>query len=108
MIREAIVNLLIHKDYRQGVKSTVEIRPSFIRFYNAGHLFRPIITEENLLQPHPSKPGNKLLAKTFFWAGLAETWGSGTLKILHAMQQLGKPAPSFVYANGMFELKIFR
>ncbi len=72
-IREAIVNMLIHKDYRQGVQSTVEVRPSYIRFYNPGHLFRPVVTEENLLKPHPSKLGNKLIAKCFFWAGLVET-----------------------------------
>ena len=107
-IREAIVNMLIHKDYRQGVKSTVEVRPSFLRFYNPGHLFQPIITEENLLRPHPSRPGNKLIAKTFFWAGLAETWGSGTLKIIAELKKAGKPDPVFRYSNGMFELKILR
>ena len=108
VIREAIVNMLIHKDYRQGVKSMVEVRPSYIRFYNSGHLFKPIITEENLLKPHPSKPGNKLIAKTFFWAGLAETWGSGTLKIVETMRKMGKPTPTFKHKDGMFELKIFR
>ncbi len=108
VIREAIVNMIIHKDYRQGVKSTVEVRPGFIRFYNPGHLFQPIITEENLLRPHPSRPGNKLIAKTFFWAGLAETWGSGTLKIASELEHAGKAPPSFSYRDGMFEVKIFR
>jgi len=107
-IREAIINMLIHKDYRQGIKSTVEVRPSYLRFYNPGHLFQPNITLENLLLPHPSKPGNKLIAKTFFWAGLAETWGSGTLKIAADMKNAGKPAPLFNYQDGMFELRIFR
>lgn len=108
IIREAIVNMLVHRDYRQGVKSTIEVRPSFIRFYNPAHLFQPIITIENLKKLHPSKPGNKLIAKTFFWTGLMETWGSGTLKITQVMEQKGFPPPIFSFENDMFELQLFR
>ncbi|MEM6317871.1 MAG: RNA-binding domain-containing protein [Bacteroidota bacterium] len=108
VIREAIVNMLVHRDYRQGVNSTIEVRPSFIRFYNPAHLFHPIITIENLKKLHPSKPGNKLIAKTFFWAGLMETWGSGTLKITQTMEQAGLLSPSFNFEGDMFELKLFR
>lgn len=36
-LKEALVNMIVHRDYRQSIKSTIEIRPSFVSFYNPGH-----------------------------------------------------------------------
>ena len=108
MLREALVNLIIHRDYRMDVKSTIEVRPSFIRFYNPAQLFSPTITLDALKRHHPSRPGNKLLAKIFYMMGLFENWGSGTLKIIEAAKQISKREPDFDFQDGMFSLKIYR
>ncbi|MEM7534981.1 MAG: RNA-binding domain-containing protein [Chloroflexota bacterium] len=108
VLREAIVNMIVHRDYRQDIKSTVEVRPQHISFYNPGHLFEPTITIERLYQMHPSRPGNKLIAKIFYQMGLFENWGSGTQKIVYASQQAGKPTPKFSFEGGMFRLLLFR
>jgi len=79
-IREAIVNMIVHRDYRQDVKNTIEIRPSSITFFNPAQLFSPIITIENLKKTHPSRPGNKLVAKIFYLMGLFENWGGGHIE----------------------------
>lgn len=107
-LKEALVNMVVHRDYRQGIKSTIEIRPSFILFYNPGQLFSPSITIEGLNRTHPSKPGNKLLAKVFYLAGLFENWGGGTLKILDECDKAGLEKPQFDCENGMFKLVISR
>ncbi len=108
VIREALVNMIVHRDYRQDIKSTVEVRPSFIRFYNPGRLFQPTITVENLKSLHPSRPGNRLIAKIFYLMGLVENWGGGTLKIINDTVKAGKPAPEFFYDGGMFRLELYR
>ena len=108
MLREALVNMIVHRDYRQDIKSTIEIRPTSIAFYNPAQLFGPTITIERLSQVHPSRPGNKLLAKIFYLMGLFENWGGGTLKIITDSVGAGKPAPAFTFEDGMFRLVLLR
>jgi len=108
VIREAIVNMIVHRDYRQDIKSTLEIRPSAISFYNPALLFGPAITIERLKTIHPSRPGNKLIAKVFYLMGLFENWGGGTIKIISETIKSGKPFPEFSFEDGMFRLVLFR
>lgn len=108
VIREALVNMLVHRDYRQEIKNTVEIRPRLISFYNPAHLFEPTINIERLKKHHPSRPGNKLIAKIFYMMGLFENWGSGTLKIISETLKAKKPSPEFFYEDGMFRLELYR
>ena len=108
VIREALVNMIVHRDYRPNIKSTVEIRPSTVSLYNPAHLFGPTITIERLRKHHPSRPGNTLLAKIFYLMGLFENWGGGTLKIISETTNLGKPCPKFSFEDGMFRLVLFR
>ncbi|HLP57191.1 MAG TPA: RNA-binding domain-containing protein [Candidatus Deferrimicrobium sp.] len=108
VIRESLVNMIVHRDYRQDIKSTVEVRPSLIRFYNPGHLFAPTITVERLKTVHSSRPGNKLIAKIFYLMGLFENWGGGTLKIINETIKAGKSSPEFFYEGGMFRLELYR
>lgn len=108
VIREALVNMIVHRDYRQNVKSTVEIRPSTVSFYNPAQLFGPTITIERLKRIHPSRPGNKLIARAFYLMGLFDNWGGGTLKIISETLKATKPSPEFTFEDGMFRLILFR
>ncbi|MBI4649107.1 MAG: putative DNA binding domain-containing protein [Bacteroidia bacterium] len=108
VIREAIVNMLVHRDYRQDIKSTIEIRPSSIKLTNPGHLFKPVITIEKLHKFHSSRPGNKLIAKIFYMLGMFENWGGGTLKIINETLKYSKPKPVFNFSDGMFSLTLLR
>ena len=108
VLREALINLIVHRDYRMDVKSTLEVRPSSVLFYNPAQLFTPTITLESLKRHHPSRPGNKLIAKIFYLMGLFENWGSGTLKIIESVTQRSGIEPEFNFQDGMFSLRIFR
>lgn len=108
VLREALVNMIVHRDYRVGIKSTIEIRDSALSFYNPAQLFSPTITIESLKKHHPSRPGNKLIAKIFYQMGLFENWGGGTLKIYHDTLAVGKLSPEFSFAEGMFKLVLRR
>jgi len=108
VLREALVNMIVHRDYRQNIKSTIEVRPSIISFYNPAQLFRPTITIETLKKSHPSRPGNRLIAKIFYLMGVFENWGGGTLQIVSDTLETGKPSPEFFYEGGMFRLELYR
>jgi predicted HTH transcriptional regulator len=88
--------------------NTKEIRPSSVSFYYPGHLFAPAVTIESLRLIHPSKPGNKLLAKIFYQTGLFENWGGGTLKIIDECARVGLENPIFAFEGGMFRLTFLR
>jgi ATP-dependent DNA helicase RecG len=100
--------MIVHRDYRQNIKSTVEVRPPEISFYNPALLFEPTITVARLKSLHPSRPGNRLIAKIFYLMGLFENWGGGTLKILDETVNAGKPEPGFFFEGGMFRLVLYR
>ena len=108
VLREGLVNMIVHRDYRQNIKSTLEVRPSGISFYNPAQLFGPSITIERLKTLHPSRPGNRLIAKIFYLMGLFENWGGGTLKIISETIKTGKPTPEYYFEDGMFRLVLFR
>jgi len=108
MLRESLVNMIAHRDYRVDVKSTIEVRPSSILFYNPAQLFSPTITMENLKRLHPSRPGNKFIAKIFYMMGLLENRGGGTLLIIENARQNSGRDPEFDFQDGMFSLKVHR
>lgn len=101
-IQEAIVNMIVHRDYRVNGKNYVEIRPDRIEFKNPGHLFKPAITLEKLKKSHPSRPGNKIIAQCFYWIKLFENWGSGTVAMVEKMKENGFPEPEFIHEDGVF------
>ncbi len=108
LIREAIVNMIVHRDYRQNVKNTIEIRPRTINFSNPAFLFAPTITIEKLKEAHSSRPGNKLIARMFYLLGVFENWGSGTLKIIDESIKAGLKEPVFTFEAELFTIKILR
>lgn len=103
-IQEAIVNMIVHRDYRINIKNYVEMRPDKIEFKNPGHLFKPVITLDKLKKPHPSRPGNKLIAQCFYWLKLFENWGSGTITMIETMKKMELPEPEFFYEDGLFAI----
>ena len=108
VLREAIVNMIVHRDYRQDIKSTIEVRPKKVILANPAHIFRPSISIEALTRPHPSRPGNKLIAKIFYMMGLFENWGGGTLHIINQTVKSGKKEPEFSFNDGIFKLEFER
>ncbi len=83
-IREALINAIIHRDYTD-YSSRVEVRiyDDKIWINNPGKLPPPLTVEDLRIPNHQSKPKNPLLAKAFYFAGLIESWGTGTSKIIN-------------------------
>ena len=93
-IREALLNAITHKDYSSGNPIQISVYENKIIFWNSGRL-PDDWTTKRLMQKHPSIPFNPDIAGAFFRAGLIETWGRGTLKIVDECKLANLPAPSF-------------
>ena len=92
-LREAIINSIIHKDYL-GPHIQMRIYQNMIDLWNQGPLPKGISIAD-LKRVHKSVPRNRILAETFFKAGLIEGWGQGTLKITEDFVAAGFPPPKF-------------
>ena len=102
-LREAIINALIHRDYHGFSQIQIRVYPDKMIIMNEGRL-PPEITAEDLKRNHLSKPRNKLLADVFYFAGLIEAWGRGTLKILEKCREQDLPEPEFNNEHGVMTI----
>lgn len=93
-VREALVNAVVHRDYRSSGKVQVRIYDDRIEFWNPGRL-PSSWTPETLKEEHTSEPFNPLIFKMFFWVGEVEEVGSGTNKIVSWCKEWGLPEPEF-------------
>ena len=90
-IREAIVNSMMHRSYREGRPTQVIRYDNRIEITNAGFSLKN--TEE--LGTPGSKLRNKTLAPVFHDTGLAETKGSGIKRMREAMTAAHLSLPTF-------------
>ncbi|NQY75438.1 MAG: putative DNA binding domain-containing protein [Candidatus Margulisbacteria bacterium] len=104
-LREAIINALIHRNY-VGAHTQIKIYPDKFSIWNEGGLPYPL-KPTDLRDNHPSKPRNDLLADVFFKAGLIETWGQGTIKIIESCKSHTLPEPHFKEEFGGFSVTFF-
>lgn len=106
-IREACINALIHRDYMDQADIQIKIYDDRIWFWNPGSLPEGI-TVEMLKEEHPSKPRNKLIAMTFYYAGLIEKWGTGTKRMVELCRDHGLPEPEFKEFGDGFSVTFYK
>jgi len=106
-LREALVNALIHRDYTIPADIQVRIYEDRLEIWNAGEL-PPPLKPEDLYGRHPSVLRNSLLAQTFYFAGLVERWGTGTIRIIELCRDQGLPKPEFQNQQGGFLVTFFK
>ena len=64
-LREALLNAVVHKDYRAAIPIQISVYEDRIVFLNPGVLPESW-TLKRLLGKHPSEPFNPLIANAFF------------------------------------------
>ena len=92
VLREAVVNALIHRSYREDSPIQIIRYPNRIEIHNAGYSLKPV---ETILDPG-SVNRNALIASIFHETNLAETKGSGFRTMQRLMTQNMLPPPVFV------------
>ncbi len=100
-IREIVINMIVHRDYRESSGSIIKIFDDRIEFYNPGKLYGGTTIQDLLSGNYASKSRNKLIAKAFKEVGLIERYGSGIIRIRNICKDYGVVEPSFnEIANG--------
>jgi ATP-dependent DNA helicase RecG len=93
-LREAVINAVCHRDYLGGANIQVRLYDDRLEIWNPGGL-PATLKPADLLRDHDSIPRNPKIASAFFFAGLIEQWGTGTLRMATALRQAGFPDPEF-------------
>ena len=106
-LREIILNMIVHRDYRSSYDSIVKIFDNKIEFYNPGGLPADISIEDLLTNNYRSNPRNKIIADFCKDLGLIEKYGSGIQRILNAFKVYKLPAPEFKLISGGFNVTVF-
>jgi len=106
-IREIVLNMIVHRDYRSTSDSIVKIFNNKIEFYNPGQLPENITVEDLLSNNYKSTPRNRLIADFCKSMGLIEKYGSGIQRIVGYFKDANLPLPDFRNISDGFMVTVF-
>jgi ATP-dependent DNA helicase RecG len=89
-IREIVLNMIVHRDYRDSGDSIIKIFDDRIEFFNPGNLSEGLTVERLLSDKYTPKSRNKLINLIFKEAGLVEKYGSGIRRVVRDCRKHGK------------------
>ncbi|MCD6311633.1 MAG: putative DNA binding domain-containing protein [Elusimicrobia bacterium] len=107
VVREAVVNAIVHRDYLSPSKVQVRMFPDRIEIWNPGGLPSGLRIED-LKKFHPSIPNNPIIFRQFYRVGFVEDVGGGTTDIVEGCKKAGLPEPEFKQKMGFFVIEIKR
>jgi len=109
MIREAVVNALIHRDYDiKGQKCQLVVTRDTITIKSPGGPIPPITMAQMRSFSAPMKSRNPILHFVFARMGLAEEQGYGLTSLKEEAEKLGLPLPSYSMEGDSLMLTIYR
>lgn len=98
-IREAIINSLIHRDFKNPKSNEIAIYKDRVEIFNPGEFpegFKP----EDFIEGQGSIPRNPLIANTLYLSKDIEKWGSGFRRITEACQKSNTKVKFEIRKNG--------
>lgn len=107
-IREIIVNMVVHRDYRESSGSVIKMFDDRIEFFNPGRLAAGITVQDLLSGNYVSQCRNKLIARVFKETGLTERYGSGISRILNICKNHGIVPPLFEEIYNGFRVILYK
>jgi ATP-dependent DNA helicase RecG len=103
VLREALVNLLVHADYSERQTSLVVRSPDGFLFRNPGS---SRVSERDLWTGDHSDPRNPSLVRMFRFTGLAEEAGSGIPRIIRTWHDRGFQLPRIDVGTERYEFTL--
>ena len=101
-LREIVMNMIVHRDYRSPSDSIIKIFPDHIVFFNPGSLQEPITVERLMQNDYVSVLRNKQIANIFKAAGDIEKYGTGVKRVCQMFMDYGLLVPKWeVLPEGM-------
>jgi ATP-dependent DNA helicase RecG len=109
MIREAVVNALVHRDYDiTGQKCQLVVDADTITIKSPGGPISPITLDQMRSFTAPMKSRNPVLHYVFARMGMAEEQGYGLSSLKKHAEKLGLPLPSYSMEGDSLVLTIYR
>ena len=93
-LRELVVNLIVHRDYRSAAPACVFIFDDRMEMWNAGEMPKGLSLEKIRSGDYEPSARNPLLTRVFKEIGLIENLGSGLQKVCRLLTTAGLPLPS--------------
>ncbi len=106
-LREAIINALIHRDYRDTSEVYIKIYDNEVVIANPGKLPEELSIPK-LYKEHESMPTNPLLANIFYYADFIDKWGRGITNIIKVLKEENLSPPTFEESGGFFRIRFKR
>lgn len=106
-IREIVLNMIVHRDYRSSSESIIKIFDDHILFFNPGHLPDSISIEQLMSNDYVSTPYNKQIANLFKAMGMIERFGTGVKRVCNIFMEYGLPKPEWKLMPGGLGVKVF-
>ena len=107
-IREIVVNMIVHRDYRDSGDSIIKIFDDRIEFFNPGKLYDDLTIEKLLSGNYSSRSRNRAIAKIFKEAGIIEKYGSGIARIRKECKIHEIKEPKFEEFQHGFRVTLFK
>ena len=106
-VEEALVNALVHRDWRLSASVEVRLFADRVEIWNPGALPEGI-TISKLYETHSSYPVNELVLKVFDFAGIIESLGTGIGRMIDACRKNGLPDPTWEQRGSSFVVTIWK
>ena len=107
-IREVVINMIVHRDYRDSGNSIIKIFDDRIEFFNPGKLYDDITIEKLQSGDYSSRTRNRAIARAFKEAGVIERYGSGIGRIKNECKTHGVIEPIFEEFVHGFRVTLFK
>ena len=107
-IREIIINMIVHRDYRSANDSTIKIFDERIEFFNPGALLEDLTVEKIKSGNYKSHLRNKQIASIFKELDLIEKYGSGVRRAIETFVAYGLPEPEYEATQGGMAVTVFK
>ena len=106
-LREIVINMIVHRDYRSANDSTVKVFDDRIEFFNPGALLDDLTVEKIKTGNYKSHLRNKQIATIFKELELIEKYGSGVRRVIDAFVAYGLPEPELEATQGGMAVTVF-
>jgi ATP-dependent DNA helicase RecG len=107
-IREIVINMIVHRDYRSANDSTIKIFDDKIEFFNPGILLDDLTVEKIKTGNYKSHLRNKQIASIFKELELIEKYGTGVQRVIETFIAYGLPEPLYEATQGGMAVTVFK
>jgi len=107
-LREIVINMIVHRDYRSANDSTIKVFDDRIEFFNPGVLLDDLTVEKIKTGNYKSHLRNKQIATIFRELDLIEKYGSGVRRVIDTFVAYGLREPKFEATQGGMAVTVFK